>query len=110
MEERADDLDVVQVVQPAAVLQPEPVVELVDAVDAAADGLPAPDDRREPLLHPREVARVPSLPQHGVVRDREHPGFSQMRHREIGCGLTSLVEQPDSVTVCTRLNARTASS
>ena len=38
-------------------------------------------------------------PQHGVVRDRENPGFPQMRHREIGFGLTSLVEQPNGVAV-----------
>ena len=37
--------------------------------------------------------------QAGVVGDREHPGFSEMRHREPGSRFTRLVEQCDGIAM-----------
>jgi hypothetical protein len=38
-------------------------------------------------------------PQARVIRQREHPSFAEMRHGEIGCGLTCCVEQAYGVAV-----------
>ena len=37
--------------------------------------------------------------QAGVIGQGEHPGFSQICHREVGCGLTCRIEQADGVAV-----------